>query len=151
MYHVAVTVELWLELSREPLLLVKADYPTGKCNYTRAGLGAHGAHSLESSLFCHHTVACLDVYYSTWVNTVHHFSHIGLNTSSTRESFSPLSPSHSCHYIFSLSCFNLTPLNLWTFNLVRRARGMSSVCISVHLKYYCELCEDSSWWIIVIV
>lgn len=150
-YHIVVTIELWLELSREPLLLVKADYPTGKCNYTRVGLEAHGAHSLESSLFCHHTVACVDVYYSTWVNTVQHFSHIGLNMSSMRESCSPLSRSHSLHYnLLSPSRFNLTPPNLWTFNLVR-AEGTSLVCISIHLKYYRELCEDTSWWIIVIV
>lgn len=50
---------------REALLLVMAVRPTGKCNCTRAGSGAHKAHSLESSLFYQYIVACLDVYYST--------------------------------------------------------------------------------------
>lgn len=50
---------------RGPLLLVMSAHPTGKCNYTRAGSGAHKAHSLESSLFYQYILACLDVYYST--------------------------------------------------------------------------------------
>lgn len=62
------------------------------------------------------------------------FLHIGLNMSSMRESFPPYSVSFTWLY-FSPSFFNLTPLNLLTFNLVTGAQGMSLVCISVYLKY----------------
>ncbi len=83
-----------------PLLLVMLPIQLGNAIILEK---AHKAHSLECFLFYQYIGACLNVYYSTWANTAHHFT---LKALSFALSLSlSLSLSRSLSLALSLSLF----------------------------------------------
>lgn len=74
--------------------------------YSGARKVAHGAHSLESSLFYHYRTTHKDLYYCTWINRALHFTHWGHCTWLARGAFfssfptapaEQQEPRHPCH------------------------------------------------------